>query len=266
MMLGMCLAVGLAHGQGLVVDFEDISLATPPAAAYGGGGVYYNGSDGAGGFTSNGVTFSNLYNADWGSWAGWAWSTTTDTVTAGWGNQYSSFTGGAKSGDVYGVAYLDAFNNLNPLFIDLPSGWQAPQSLSVTNTTYTALTIRDGDGFGFATPFGEGDYYRLTIQGLTQDGQVAGTIIHYLADFRGEVGSHFIQENWVDLDLSPLGSEVDRLSLMVESTDIGAGGMNTPAYIAVDNLVLGVTAVPEPKSVVLAMGMLALVTVLLRRR
>lgn len=253
-------------GQGLVVDFEDIELASPAAAGYAGGGAYYNGSDLAGGFTSNGVHFENLYNADWGSWSGWSWSTTTDVETPGYTNQYSAFAGGAASGEVYAVAYLDAFNSMNPLFIDLPAGWQAPQSLSVTNTTYTALTIRDGDGFGFASPFGQGDYYRLTIQGLTEGGEVAGTVIHDLADFTGSGETVTIQDTWMVLDLSTFGGNIDRLSLLVESTDVGFGGMNTPAYIAVDDLVLGVTAVPEPGAVAVVMGIIGLMTVLWRRR
>ncbi len=255
-----------ASGQSLVVDFEDVAAAVPPAAAYAGGGTYYNGSDGAGGFESNGVSFTNLYNAAWGSWSGWAWSTTTDITTAGYGNQYSAFTGGGLSPETYGVAYLDAFNGMNPLHIDLPAGWRAPQSVAVTNTTYTALTIRDGDGFGFATPFGQGDYYRLTIQGLTPEGGLTGTVVHYLADFRGDEATHVIQDDWAVLDLSSFGSEVARLSLLVESTDMGAGGMNTPAYLAIDDLVLGVTAIPEPGAFALAVGLLAMAMVLKRRR
>src|SRR5205823_15015897 len=46
----------------VVVDFED--LVVPPAG-------YYNGSDGAGGFTSRGARFHTSYNPAFGSWPGW---------------------------------------------------------------------------------------------------------------------------------------------------------------------------------------------------
>ena len=45
-----------------VIDFEDLTVPTPPG--------YYNGSDGAGGFTSRGARFNNTYNPTFGSWSG----------------------------------------------------------------------------------------------------------------------------------------------------------------------------------------------------
>lgn len=254
------------NGQSLLVDFEDVSLNAPEVESYGGpgGGVYHNGSDQGGGFSSAGVAFTNLYNASWGSWSGWGYSTTADVTTAGYTNQYSAFTGSARSGQVYAIAFMDPWNGYNPILVDLPAGWEAPTSISVANTTYAALTIADGDGF-VATPFSQGDYFKLTIQGLDHGGAVVGTIEHYLADYRGDPGTYFIQDTWSDLDLSALGTGIDKLSLSLESTDVGDFGMNTPAYIAMDDLILGATPVPEPGFMALFLGLVALGWILLKR-
>ena len=84
---------------GNLVTFEDLGL---PANSY------WNGSNNAGGFTSGGVAFGNSYNATYQSWDGWAYSSKTDTTTAGYANQYSAITGkGANGSSTYGVAYPD---------------------------------------------------------------------------------------------------------------------------------------------------------------
>ena len=218
----------------LAAGFEEQALEGPGIVAYAGagGGVYYNGSDGSGGFTSGGVFFENAYNADYGSWSGWAYSTTTDTETAGRGNQYSSYAGSAREGFVYAVTYA-------PSSVRLPTGWRAPIAVSVSNTTYAGLSMRDGDDF--AKQFGPGDFFKLTLTGLDDDGQELGKVEAWLADFREGTDPGYILESWLDIDLSSLGTGVAEIAFTLESTDNGAWGMNTPAYIAVDNLALAST-------------------------
>lgn len=236
---------GVSDG-GLVVDFEDVRLSGPGIQAYDGpgGGVYYNGSDGAGGFESHGVFFGTDYNADWMSWSGWAYSTTTDTGTAGFGNQYSSYAGSAASGAVYAVTYA-------PSAIPLPAGHRDPVSVAVSNVTYAALSMAEGDAF--ARKFGddpatpdveESDYpdsFKLTVTGYGGTGSVLGTVEVYLADYRGPEGEDMILDSWQTVDLSGLPEGVVELGFGLESTDVGEFGMNTPAYLAVDDLVLGET-------------------------
>ena len=218
----------------LLAGFEEVALEGPGVQAYAGpgGGIYYNGSDGSGGFTSGGVEFGNEYNPDWGSWSGWAYSTTTDTETAGWGNQYSSYAGAAREGQVYAVTYA-------PSSVQLPVGGKAPVRVSVSNTSYAGISMRDGDDF--AKQFGPGDTFKLTITGLDMDGLELGKVEAWLADFREGTEPGYILDSWLDVDLTPLGTGVAEIAFTLESTDNGAWGMNTPAYIAVDNLVLGST-------------------------
>ena len=231
----------------LQVGFEDLPVEGAEVEVYGGpgGGVYYNGSDMAGGFASEGTFFINTFN-DWGggitSWGGWAYSTTSDQETAGFLNEYSAFRGGPSQGEAYAVAYVDAFSGLDPLEIVLPVGWKAPVQVAVTNTTYAALAIRDGISGDFGVePFAVGDYFKLTLSGRDREGTETGSVEVYLADYRGEAETHSVLETWQLVDLAQLGSNVATITLSLESTDVGQFGMNTPAYVAIDDLILGAT-------------------------
>ncbi len=227
----------------ILVDFEDVRLEGAGVEAYAGpgGGVYNTGSDLAGGFASAGVFFENSYT-DWGggfySWDGWSYSTTVDTETPGYANQYSAFTGGAASGDVYAVTYVQAFA---PPRIVLPSGLKQPMSISVANTSYGAISMRDGDDFAKQFTPEDEDYLILTISGLDAGGEEVASVELYLADFREGTEQGYIRGSWKTVDLSEFGSGIEAITFGLRSTDNGDWGMNTPAYIAVDDLVLGET-------------------------
>src|SRR5262249_54870122 len=79
-----------------VIDFEDLKLAPES---------FYNGSDLAGGFVSEGAFFNNNYNPTFGSWSGWSYSNITDVTTPGFMNQYSAYNlpdGGGDASLNYG--------------------------------------------------------------------------------------------------------------------------------------------------------------------
>ena len=224
----------------LVVGFEDVALTVPPALEYtgSGGGVYYNGSDGAGGFESVGVWFKTAYNADWMSWSGWAYSTTSDVETASFSNEFSSITGAPAAGSVYAVAYYSAFEGAPT--IELPETFRTPQEVQVSNVTYPYLSMRDGDAF--AKQFGAGDYFKMIWTGYAEDGTELGSVDIYLADFREETDPDYILSEWVTVDLSALNAgstdAVAEIRLDFESTDAGEFGINTPTYAAIDNLLI----------------------------
>jgi hypothetical protein len=211
---------------------------------------YHNGSGESGSFESGGAVFENYHNSEWGSWVGWSYSNRTDAVTPGWNNQYSAWPGeGAGGSSNYGVAYLDvypydpvgsALRPPNDARIWLPDGL-APVSVQVANTTYAALSMLHGDQF--AKKFGgaagtDPDFFRLIIRALDQDDQPTSAVEFYLADFlSGNPAQGFVRSGWNEVDLRPLrGSAVRSLSFALESSDMGAWGMNTPAYFALDNL------------------------------
>ncbi len=227
----------------LTIDFEELPLESED---------FYNGSDLAGGFESYGTQFNNLYTEFGGGccWNGWSYSQTTDTTTPGVENQYSSYAGSGAGGSAkYGVAFsgFDAGGGIIPE-ITLPAVAE-PTSVKVTNTTYAALSMKFGDGF--AKKFGgasgdDPDWFLLRVEGRDVSDAVVGEVPFYLADYRfADSNEDYILDEWTDLDLTPLsGLGVRKLAFRLTSSDEGFFGMNTPAYVAIDNLVLDVTATP----------------------
>ncbi|MGI9466295.1 MAG: DUF4465 domain-containing protein, partial [Rubripirellula sp.] len=200
----------------------------------------YNGSDNAGQFDAGGLVFNNEYNPTYGSWSGWAYSNTTDVTTSGYLNQYSSYSGGgAVNSDTYLVG------NAYPGFV-VPRITRDPAStgpfstLDITNTTYAALSMYEGDSFG-AKKFGgasgnDPDFFALTIEGLDANDVSIGTVEFLLADFTfDDQDSDYILDSWTSVDLSSIG-DATALTFSLLSSDIGAYGMNTPAYFALDNV------------------------------
>lgn len=242
---------------GVLADFEDLSLAADS---------YWSGTyiaDGTGGnydtayFNSGVAAFENHSDGDWSSWAGFAYSNKTDTTTAGFANQYSTYAGYAQSGSNFAVGYQDAFNGFNPtMILDTAS---VILGLYVTNTTYAGLAMLNGEGpakkFGGATG-DDADWFMLTIEGFDAGSASTGTVDFYLADYRFEDNAgDYIIDDWAEVDLSSLGI-VKSLEFTFASSDIGDFGINTPTYFAMD------TVVPEPATMML----MALGAVLLRRR
>ena len=198
---------------------------------------YWNGSDGSGGFTSNGAHFVNVYSTEYSSWSGFAYSSKTDTTTPGFDNQYSAIPGaGAGGSAVYAVGVMGMGGAPASVTFDLAT---EVVSVAVTNTTYAYLSMRDGDAF--AKKFGgadgsEPDWLKLTITGVHDDDTTA-TVEVYLADFRGEAATDGLVSTWTVVDLAPLGV-VSALGFSLASSDVGEYGMNTPGYFALDDLVL----------------------------
>jgi hypothetical protein len=247
-----------------VVDFEDQGLP-PNSFANGSANVVPPATVSTTPFVSRGASFNNRYDAAFGgTWAGWSVSSMTDVTTPGFANQYSAYrlpSGGGDGSPTYGVAFQDVFTPVTPA-VDLPAGTR-PLSVRLTNTTYAALSMRDGDGFAkrFGGPTGnDPDFFRLTVRGFDAVGTPTGAAEFFLADYRfADNSQDYIVSQWTTLDLTLLGVAA-RLTFALDSTDNGQFGMNTPAYFALDNLTL--SPVPEPGA--LALCGLA-VPVLIRR-
>ena len=223
-------------------DLEEVGRGLAPES-------FYNGADQAGVFASGGLSFHNQFDATFGSWSGWAYSNTTDVSTPGFGNQYSAFPGsGAYGSDTYAVAA--AFPGPTPPVIRRdPTASGAFQSLEISNTTYAALSMQTGDAF--AKKFGgetgdDPDFFLLTIEGVDDQNQSTGTVDFYLADFRFADNSlDYLVDQWTTVDVTPLGDAVE-LRFGLSSSDVGAFGMNTPAYFAVDDVItLGTGSLPQ---------------------
>lgn len=223
-----------------VVTFDDLTLAPDS---------YWDGSDSTLGFTSGGVYFENSYNFDWDYWSGgFIYSSSTDVTTAGYTNDFSAYTGiGGNSSQNYAVNYGGG--------IDFGTE-KALASIQITNTTYAALSMLNGDSFGkvFGSPNdaqgnpdgtnGE-DWFRLLIIGKDDQSNTTDTVIFYLADYRfADSTQDYIVNTWQTVDLTPLG-EVQFLEFELQSTDEGSFGINTPAYFALDNISYGTASLNE---------------------
>jgi hypothetical protein len=220
----------------LTVDFEDLGLSPES---------YNNGADGASGFTSRNVRFPNLYDTQFGTWFGWSYSNTTDTTTAGPANQYSAMPGAGSGGSAtYAVAFFDVISFFpEDTRVELPPG-TLPVSMDVTNTVYAALSMRDGDGFAKAFGGSTGsdpDFLRISVIAIDADDEEIASLDVFLADYRFENSADdYILDAWRAVDLSPLADEnVVALDFRMDSSDSDpVFGMNTPAYFAMDNLVV----------------------------
>lgn len=233
----------------LLADFEDLGLdPTPP-------GEVLDPPATGGSFVSGGVTFSNG-----GDFSRFSASTTSDTTTGDFTNQFSAITGGGAGGSAtFGVAYAYA-----PVELSFASP-QSVLSAAFTNTTYAALTMLNGDAFSkqFGGPTGnDPDFLRLTIEGLDALGGTTGPGVEfYLGDYRfADNGLDYVVDAWTVVDLSGLGA-VSGLRFSIDGSDVGSFGLNTPAYFAIDDLV----TVPEPTSALLVGFGLAVLTRRARR-
>ena len=213
-----------------VATFEDLIL-TPES--------HWNGSDDSGGYPSGDAFFTNDYDTDWDFWTGFAYSNETNIEDTGMDGQYTAVAGsGQGDSPNYAVAFV---------------GWEAPPAIAlatpqrlsglyVTNSNYAYNDMLQGSllskKFGGETGEEE-DWFKLTITGLNENGEVTGAVEFYLADFRAADSSQdYILNEWTFVDLASLGV-VSALQFSLDSSDQGAFGMNTPAYFCLDTI-LGV--------------------------
>jgi len=231
-----------APAAALTASFEDLGLGSESTL---------NGSTLNGGYTSGGIFFENTYFPSYDGFEGFAASTTTDVTTSGFANQFSNITGSGAGGSIgFGLAFGSGR-------IVLPSP-HIVLAAELTNTTYVALSMLNGDAFSkkFGGPTGDDpDFFRLLIEGFDAPGGSTGIVELMLADYRFADNSlDFVLQQWVSLDLTSLGL-VKELQFSFESSDVGSFGSNTPAYFAVDNLV----TIPEPgHTLLLGLGLAAM--------
>jgi len=244
LVLASCIAAGSARGE-VVVNFQD--LAVP-------GSGYFNGNPGtltpgqsvSTPWSSGSVSFANTFGIDsygdfnYEYWNGFAYSNVVNTTNPAFTNQYASYPGGGYQSSTYAVAYDEA-----TVTLPVPT---VVAGFRIANTTYAALTMRDGDQYGFTEPLASGTGWFATIATGKLAGATTGTATFYLADLRG-ASPPGILATWAWFDLASLGA-VDRIEFSFDGSDRHPTfGLNTPAYFAMDNLT--VTAVPEPATVTL---------------
>ncbi len=219
------LFAGFVNAQ-TVADFEDLALPADSS---------WNGSDLSGGFADGHAFFVNSYDAQYKFWSGFGYSNKTDVTTVGVSNDMSAIPGHGYNGSAtyaVGNCYGDAIIRLTNGAAGKPL-----TGVYVTNGTYPYLSMKDGDQF--AKKFGgasgnDPDWFLLKIKGFSGGVLTTDSVEFYLADYRSNSNADdYIVNDWRWVDLSGLGN-VDSVQFFLSSSDVGAYGMNTPAYFCID--------------------------------
>ena len=202
---------------------------------------YWNGSNGTptvtsvNTFTSGNCVFPNKWSGG-GYWqSGWAYSNMKDSTTVGYTNQYSVRSAvGYTNSTNYAIGKGGSKLKFNAAAIG-----KQMAGFYVNNSTYAAISMRDGDSF--AKKFGgttgnDPDWFKLKVQKYF--GGVIGTdsVTFYLADYRFTNNTQdYIVKTWQYVNLTSLGN-TDSLVFTLSSSDNDVMyGMNTPSYFCLDN-------------------------------
>lgn len=187
-------------------------------------------------FISNTLTFSNTFT-DWGngvtSWYGFAYSNCIDKTTKGWTNQYSVFGDGGYKSKQFAIAYYASFEGtVAPNFQFANQEEKVLENVMITNGTYAVLAIQEGESP--AKKFEKDDWFKVIFTGYKADGtKIEKPVEFFLADFRN--GKTDICKTWQEVNLKPLG-KVNKVTITFDSSDKSGDGLNTPAYVCIDNL------------------------------
>ncbi len=202
---------------------------------------FFNGSDLSGTpnnhdyfatFNSGNVNFNNTWNSEYNYWkSGWIYSNTTDTTTIGFTNLSSSKAGSG---------YLESENYAlgksgSKIVFDSPTNFTA----FISNSTYSANSMRDGDDYAKKFTNQDQDYFKLIFHGYA-NGEIVDSSELYLADFTHNDSTldYIINVTpgfgwqYIELPLFP----VDSVIFLLESSDVGNFGMNTPDFFCIDNI------------------------------
>jgi hypothetical protein len=215
-----------------IADFENLTLSSES---------YWDGSDQSGQhnnslfnstFSSGDYTFSNTYDTTYGAiygyWSkGWAYSNITDTVTSGSVNLFSAkASGGAFNTPNYAVG-----KNNSTVVFNQPQGFTA----MITNSTYAANSMRDGDSFAKQFANADQDYFKLTVFGFSS-GIIIDSSTLFLADFTHlDPNDDYILNDWQYIGMP--NYIFDSIQFKLESSDVDpVFGMNTLAFFCLDNV------------------------------
>lgn len=103
------------------------------------------------------------------------------------------------------------------------------KSIDIANTTYALNVIKNGNDSGSAL-VDAGSYFEVQIEGYNK-GESTLTLGFDLAR------DGIALENWKTVDLTELGA-VDSVVFKFYGSDESYGYLNTPAYVAIDNVVI----------------------------
>lgn len=122
------------------------------------------------------------------------------------------------------------------------NGWF--RSVYITNTTYTYLTMKNGDAYASALNAENEGWFKVQFIVFKDDdpnGKPLDYTEAYLANFKkGQANGYLgIIDEWIKVDLSML-PECSIMVINFVGSDTGEWGLNTPSYVALDNFEISV--------------------------
>ena len=208
-------------------DVEDKTVATFEEAAITPAqteSVYHLGQTGT--FTSGNFVFTQEVSvSEWGTYYfGNVVSNKTDNTYKDDMDGDKSVKGGARNGKNF-LVWTSSYTGADG--IKLKQAAKVP-GMYVCNSVYSYASMTKGDEFA-GEPFGDEDWFLLTISGSLEGKAVNTQVPFYLAK-----GKNIIAD-WTYVDLSTLG-KVDELHFALTGSRTGDYGLNTPAYFCIDDL------------------------------
>lgn len=173
---------------------------------------------------------------------------------------------GGHSGNNFAVAYgySDSFNDKNSsydkcakIYLTNKKGYYSiskdepvngtPKygkfnSVWVSNTTYAYLVMANGNSFTQGNLADQAGWFKVVFVALDASGKPTGQKVEkYLANFDSSKNavsglSNQILTGWHEVNLTGLGESVCTVAITFEGSDSSAYGLNTPAYVAIDDL------------------------------
>ena len=148
----------------------------------------------------------------------------------------------------FGWADPNGWNNAPTMnFTDTDTTTRVIEGLYITNTSYAVAQMTTDLGSG--VPIDNG-WFKVIFIGLDAKGNQTGKIEVYLANYKD--GGKFLLEQWQPVALSGLG-RIHTLKIDMDGSDKGLYGLNTPAYVAIDCIVVrvdnGTTVTPNKANI-----------------
>lgn len=178
-------------------------------------------------YKENFATFNTTYAVTY--WMGYAVSARTATgftqrtalTPTDTPDQFNNITGKAHSGNNFCVVqtYGESIDIAGAGGVKVKGFWY-------TNSSYTVEVIKNGNDY--AKKFGQADWLTCTVTGEQADG-TKKTVDIKLAE-----NGDYVKE-WKYADLSSLG-KVTKLTFAFTGSDSGDWGLNTPAYMCIDDM------------------------------
>ncbi len=194
---------------------------------------------------NSGLAHFPLYvDSQYKSFNGFTYSNMTDSLSGGYGNQYSARSGKGVNGSAqYAVAYGDT----NKVILVGAAKGKSVKGFYITNNSYAYYDMKYGTPpfskkFGDTTGTNSGlpqgsfpDYFKVVIRGYSGGVLKPDTVEAYLADYRfADSTQDYILKDWRWVSLLKLGG-VDSLHFRMYSSDTGTYGINTPLYFCMDD-------------------------------